>query len=533
MTATHAAEATLTVAVGVGPGVVAEAPPQAVTDRVTAEVTALVRRLGIPGAVRVELGVVPASDSTGKPVPLRLGIGGRPCRFSEDVVVQAFAYAVGTADVPASLPDEVPAEAVADWMALVCREAAAQSAHLLLTRDQVEVYCLAHDIDAEDPDAQHRVHAVLQQVVGLGRSIADGDTVRNVLRATGAADTDEVTETLAGALRSPRLDIRMDPASLRQLTCDHRADGAPSFSFLRESLFDELGLRLPALHLVADPALAAGGFAVDLDDLPGLPRIGLTHGTVLVNDTPERLRLMGVDGTSCLIPGLSQPGSIVAQDATAMLEAAGLTTWDALGFLVLSVAGVVRESGYRWMDPTAADALLDTFSLVFPEAERVARACVPLSRLAVVLRDLLRDGLSIRNLRRILEVLTDAELDGRLPPGGEPAVDLVRTALREEIAHRAARGTSTVVVYLLDPELEDAVAAGVDNGGGRRLSDALRRELTAVPAGLLPPAILTRRSVRPFVRAAIRPQFPRVRVLDYDDLPPRMNVQPVARLSAD
>jgi type III secretion protein V len=385
----------------------------------------------------------------------------------------------------------------------------------------------------EAPGELDRVHDALRRVVALGRSIADGDAVRDVLRAAGPGAADELGETLAAALSNPRLTIRMEPTSLRQLTWDHRADGLQTFQFLREGLFTELGLTLPPIHLHPDPALAPGGFAVDLDDLPGLPHIGLAPGTVLVNDSPERLELLHVEGTSCLVPATSQRGSIVSQDHAAILEAAGLTAWDQLGFLVLSLAGEVRRIGYRWIDRPTADLLLGRFALMFPQAERAARAGVPLDRLTVVLRDLLRDNLSIRNLRRILGVLTDAGLDGALPADGRQAVDVVRTALRDEIGFRAKRGTATVTAYLLDPELEAEVAADVDDRRGRRLADALRRELATLPPGAQPPVILTRRLFRTQVRAAVEPDFPRVRILSYDDLPPQANVQPVARISAD
>jgi type III secretion protein V len=216
-----------------------------------------------------------------------------------------------------------------------------------------------------------------------------------------------------------------------------------------------------------------------------------------------------------------------------MLEAAGLTTWDQLGFLVLSLAGAVRGGGYRWIDRPTVDLLLGKFALMFPEAERAARACVPLGRLTLVLRDLLRDNLSIRNLRRILGVLTDAELNGALLADEGQAVDVVRTALRDEIGFRARRGTATVTAYLLDPELEAEAAAGVDDRRGRRLAGALRRELATLPPGVRPPVVLTRRPLRTQVRAAVQPEFPRVRVLSYEDLPPQANVQPIARIFAD
>jgi type III secretion protein V len=186
--------------------------------------------------------------------------------------------------------------------------------------------------------------------------------------------------------------------------------------------------------------------------------------------------------------------------------------------------------------------MLTRLWIVYPALVEAARAELSLDVLTGELRSLVADGVSIRNLRRILECLIEYEVitDGD-PPDGRTA--FVRRGLCEQIAHNVARETSTVVAYLLDPGIEAAledVAVGETRGGAQVTPDdelypKLRRiiidEIRLLPQLALVPVILTQDSVRAVLSNMLKQEFPRLRVIAYGDLPPDFNVQPVARLT--
>jgi flagellar biosynthesis component FlhA len=150
-------------------------------------------------------------------------------------------------------------------------------------------------------------------------------------------------------------------------------------------------------------------------------------------------------------------------------------------------------------------------------------------RLTPVLQDLLRDEVPVRNLRRILELLLRFTEDA---PAWDPAAAAahVRAGMADGIASQAARGTETVVVYLVDPALERLLEAGAADAGDR-LAAALRAEREHLPRTAMVPVVLTRSELRARVRALLAPEFPEQRVIGYAELPPGFNVQPVARLA--
>ena len=491
-----------------------EAAALSTSQRVQAELGKLLGDLGVSAEPVVQL--VP-SDSHDTNHLVRLSVDGRPCRFPPTVIAEALAYVDGTpqiqADGDALLARlQAPAEQVAEVLACVCRAAVSVQPGIVLPPNE---------------------DAALRAGLELGVSIAGRDAVANDLVSDGG----DPVERLIAARAARTIDVHIDPTYLRVLAAEDPE--GEMFPFLRDGLFVELGLPLPPFHFRPDPSLRPAGFAFRINALPTLPRIGLSPETVLVNDTPERLAAEhGIDAEPTLNPATYQPGGIVAEQHKEPLEAHGLTTWDPFGFLILSLGGAVRRGAHALMTREVAASMAEQLGYAFPALGDTARVHCPQDVLAAALRELLLDGVPVRNLRRILELLLRYETVGAADHWPD-RIAFVRSGLADAIAFKVARGTATVVVYLLDPEIEDRIAAYRDATGPNapedelpeRLSAALWAELSYLPPTAQVPAILTQDELRRPLRDLLRHEFPRITVVGYGDLPPDYNVQPVARIS--
>jgi flagellar biosynthesis component FlhA len=442
-------------------------PAADTSDRIARELGELVDELGLDLEPQLHI----ASDATKLTTrPIELEVAGRPCPFPQMLVAEALAYVDGThrsaTDSDATLAGLAggPADRAVELLATVTRTALSAQPTLLVDSSRVR---------AEAADA---------------------------------------------------IDIEIDFQYLRSVSSDETQPGP--FALARDGLFAELGLPLPPFHFRPDPSLRAGGFAIRIGGVRSLPRIGLPSDTILVNETADRLAGFQVDAEPTLNVATHHEESLAPREAKDILEQYGFTTWNALEYLILCLAAAVRSNAHALMTPDTATTMVEQLSPTFPFLTAAAERDLPRDALADILSDLLLDGVPIRDLRRIVELLLRYETDDATSFVGDRTA-FVRSGFADTIAHTCARGTSTVVVYLLDPEIEVAVAASDDTQD--RLAAALHAELAEIP-NITPPALLTRDDLRRPIRELVHNEFPHVRVLGYGDLPPDYNVQPVARL---
>ena len=478
-------------------------------QRIAEELTAVIAECGV--AARPQVRFVPATAPQ-RAQPIGVSVDGRRCLMPPWVLAEAMAYAIGSPAVSslrATAEDLVgvgaPAQ-VYEALALVARAAVAAQPEVLVPYD--------------DP---------LAAVLGLGMSIAGEDP--EALRADLRSGTAEgVLERLA----APTLDLLVEPGYLQALTTSGSA--TELFTFMREGLFIELGLFMPPMHVSLDPALRPGGFAFRVNAVRTAPRIGLAMDTIYVNDTSSRLALMNVEAVPSVNPATHQPGSIVPADLKDMLESAGLTVWDRFGYYILALAAVIRTHAGALLSPALMRAMLAELGRAFPavtaEIDRLdcERALGPL------LRSLLDEQISIRNLRHILHLVVRHAVAPEFADGLDLR-EFVRAGLADQIANSASRGTGVMVVYLLDPAFERELgdyeerAIAVEPALAEELRNALHAEIQYLPETAQVPCVLTGQACRATVREVLRVEFPSVRVLDYRDIPGHYNIQPIARIS--
>jgi hypothetical protein len=446
----------------------------------------------------------------------RVSVDGRQCLLPSTVSAQALAYATGASEVPMVVDGElgVPrpeAEGGAtpdqlhEMLALICRATVAARPEVLVPED--------------DP---------LGRVLGLGVSIAgqEHDSLRE------EALEGNIT-MLLDRLTAPTVELLVEPTYLRELTSG-RDGGGDLFSFMRDGLFVELGIVIPRMHVRLDPSLHPRGFAFRINSVRTVPRIGLALDTIYVNDTPERLEFMSVSGTLSSNPATAQPGAIVPAASKQELEAAGLTVWDPFGYYILALASDLRARARALLSPNRVRKMLELLGAAFP----AVTGSIPESEVDTVLtpllRDLLADRISVRNLPRIVDLMRRHVVAPELADGLD-LTSFVRAGLADTIGNTSARGTNTLVVYLLEPAFDQELAgrsrSTVNPTVAEDLREAIHTELVHLPATAQVPALLTTEPSRVAARDVICDEFPAIRVLSYPDIPPDYNVQPVARIS--
>jgi type III secretion protein V len=262
---------------------------------------------------------------------------------------------------------------------------------------------------------------------------------------------------------------------------------------VRERLFGELGVPLPLPRLGSATALPA------------------RHAVVSLFEVPARL--------------VPIPAQLSEEQAVAAIADAA--------------AALLRARAADFLGLTETQRLLDELEHVAPATVRhVVPKPISVALLTDILRRLLEERVSIRDLRAVLEALASAAGPERDPV---TLTELVRAHLRRPLTFRLTRGASQLGVVLLDEMIEDTVRRAVTRtaaGAFLALSPAASRDLVAslrraaaeaaVPGGA-PPIFLTQPDIRRFVRKLLETDLPDAEVTSFAELLPEVTLRPVAR----
>ena len=174
----------------------------------------------------------------------------------------------------------------------------------------------------------------------------------------------------------------------------------------------------------------------------------------------------------------------------------------------------------------------------YPDLVKEVTRLVPLQKLTEILRRLIQEQISIKDLRTILEALSEwaqTEKDTVL------LTEYIRSSLKRYISYKYSMGKSTLSVYLLDPEIEDMIRGSIkqtsagsylalDPDSSQLILTAMRKIVTPAPAGAQPPVLLTGIDVRRFTRKLIEGEFPDLAVVSYQEIVPEIKIQPLGRV---
>ncbi len=263
---------------------------------------------------------------------------------------------------------------------------------------------------------------------------------------------------------------------------------------LRERLFDELGVPLPAPRLRLVDGMPQRHVALLLFEVPA-------HVVALPDELPE-----------------AETAAVVAGE----------------------VYGVLRARAADFLGLNETQLLLDQLEQVSPAVVRqVVPKPVSLTLLADVLRRLVEEQVSIRDLRAVLEALA-----AHAPSERDPLslTELVRSQLRRATTYRLTGGASHLDIALVDPLIEDTIRGAITRnaaGSFLTLAPAAARDILAsfrtamreLPDDAPPIVVLTAPDIRRFVRKLIETDFPELPVVSFAELLPEVQLRPAVRVS--
>ena len=264
-----------------------------------------------------------------------------------------------------------------------------------------------------------------------------------------------------------------------------------AISAVREIVFRDLGVPLPAGRLAANAQLPA------------------RHVVLSIHEVPARVFAIPAEVSDALIAE----------------------------FVVGQALSVLQSRSVDFLGIAETQTLLDELEQIAPATVRqVVPKPVTVTLLADVLRRLAEERVNIRDLRAILEALA---LVGNVERDPLNLAEFVRSQLRRPLTHALTRGGRELSVVLLDPQIEETIRSAISRtpagsfltlapAAARDVVSAVRRALPREPSDA-PQVVLTQPDIRRFVRKLLELDLREVRVVSYAELLPEVAIRPFGR----
>lgn len=308
---------------------------------------------------------------------------------------------------------------------------------------------------------------------------------------------------------------------------------------MREGVFFDLGVKVPGVRVRADSGLCqADELLVQIDEVP-VKRVSIPAGFVLVNEAPQGLEVFSIKAEETTHPVTGERSSFVRGEDRELLDEAGFATWDEAGIILLHLTAALKGNAHRFVTLQTVRGMLDQLEGPYPAVvQEVSPKLLGLQEITEVVRRLAEEGISLRNLPSILEILADR---GRMEKNPIVLTEEVRSGLSAYITHKYSGGDGSVLVYLIDREIEETIKGAVkltEKGSfltlspdiTREILGAVRKEIEGELEKGRAPLLLTDQRVRRYLKRLVSIEFPGVEVLAYQELDPALTIQPLGRI---
>jgi type III secretion protein V len=299
----------------------------------------------------------------------------------------------------------------------------------------------------------------------------------------------------------------------------------------RNELVKGMGMSLPVFAFHHDAELPADSIEFRVYEVP-VSRLPFRPNDMAVT---ERQAVMAAE-----LPGVHvEPGAGPHGTDIVWLKPNALEGHDELQRVAMDWVACTRDRikrkvfryGPRFTGVQSAQKYMGWMEGWMPELAKELQKNISTSKLADVAQRLLREGISIRNMRLIMETLTDVGQRER-----DPAIltEFVRYALREQLCHELAP-KGRLDVYVLAPDLEDMLTQSIRQGSGgaflalgpeesSRVVDAVRQTLAQYQERGTTAVIVCAQDVRRFLRTMLEPDLPDAVVMSVGELSPEVTV---------
>ncbi|MGB4069334.1 MAG: flagellar biosynthesis protein FlhA [Nitrospira sp.] len=223
---------------------------------------------------------------------------------------------------------------------------------------------------------------------------------------------------------------------------------------LRRQFAESMGFVVPPIHIRDNLQLRPNEYAIMLKGVE-VAKADVLPGHLLAIDPGTGQRGL-VQGIATKEPAFGLPALWVPEEAREQAQMAGYTVVDAGSAIATHLSELIKRHGSELLGRQEVQTLLDEVGKSHPKlVEELIPTLVPLGTVVKVLGNLLKEGIPIRDLRSILEAISDHATTTK---DAEVLTEYARQALARTITKQYLAPDGSLQVITLDPRLDRSLA---------------------------------------------------------------------------
>ncbi len=301
---------------------------------------------------------------------------------------------------------------------------------------------------------------------------------------------------------------------------------------IRRQFALEMGFIVPPLHIRDNLQLKPNEYGVLIKG------VRVAQGSVMIGRflamNPGNVE-REIEGIQTREPTYGLPAVWISTNAKQEAQVAGYTVVDPATVVTTHLKEIIKRHAHELLGRQETQGLMDKFKETNPKViEELIPTLLPLGKVQRVLQNLLREGISIRDLRTILEQLADYSSMTKDP---DVLTEYVRQSLARPITKQYQAGDGSMSVLTLDQGIEEMIQGSVQKTEttsylaleptvAEKFISRLKESVDRVtPLLETQPVLLVSPAIRMYVRKLLERFMPDLAVLSHSEIIPTVQIK--------
>ena len=307
---------------------------------------------------------------------------------------------------------------------------------------------------------------------------------------------------------------------------------------VRKKLSQELGFLVHSVHIRDNLDLSPNAYRITLNGVPVGESSIHPDREMAINPGQVYGELQGIPGKD---PAYGLDAVWIEPSMRDHAQTMGYTVVDASTVVATHLNQILNDNAQELLGHEEVQKLLDKLAQTAPKlVEDLVPDLLPLSVLVKVMQNLLSEGVSVRDIRTIAEVLAE---NGSQTQNPVELTAMVRIALGRSIVQKINGIEKDLPVITLESSLEQLLlqsaqnsgdsSIGVEPGLTERMFKSLEQVAEQQEMANQPAILVVAPALRLWLSQLVKHSIMGMSVLSYSEIPDNKNIKVVASVGAD